>query len=88
MKILFLDESGDHNLTIIDPQYPVFVLGGVIIDRAYAEGEMTERVRDFKLRLFGRDDIIGDTVGFLLSPETGYITGQNLVVDGGMSRSY
>ena len=32
MKILFLDESGDHNLTIIDPLYPVFVLGGVIID--------------------------------------------------------
>ncbi len=31
---------------------------------------------------------IGDTVAFLLSPEAGYITGQNLVVDGGMSRSY
>jgi hypothetical protein len=25
MKILFLDESGDHNLSVIDPSYPLFV---------------------------------------------------------------
>ena len=30
MKVLFLDESGDHNLSVIDPSYPIFVLGGVI----------------------------------------------------------
>jgi hypothetical protein len=58
MKILFLDESGDHNLAVIDPQYPLFVLGGIIVDRAYAEGPMAAAVRDFKQRLFGRDDII------------------------------
>lgn len=58
MKILFLDESGDHNLAVIDPQYPLFVLGGIIVDKDYAEGPMTETVQDFKRRLFGRDDII------------------------------
>jgi hypothetical protein len=58
MNIMFLDESGDHSLSIIDPQYPIFVLGGVIVDKDYAEGEMTERVREFKLNLFGRDDLI------------------------------
>lgn len=58
MKILFLDESGDHNLAVIDPQYPLFVLGGIIVDKDYAEGPMTEAVRDFKQRLFGRDDIV------------------------------
>ncbi len=58
MKILFLDESGDHNLTLVDPQYPLFVLGGVIVDKDYAEGPMTEAVQAFKRRLFGRDDII------------------------------
>lgn len=57
-KVMFLDESGDHSLTVIDPQYPVFVLGGVIVDRAYASGEMALRVREFKLDLFGRDDLI------------------------------
>jgi hypothetical protein len=33
VKVMFLDESGDHNLTVIDPQYPIFVLGGIIADR-------------------------------------------------------
>lgn len=58
MKVLFLDESGDHNLAVIDPSYPLFVLGGVIVDQAYAEGPLEEAVRDFKRRLFGRDDLI------------------------------
>lgn len=58
MKIMFLDESGDHSLTVIDPQYPMFVLGGVIVDEAYANGELERRVRQFKRDLFGRDDLI------------------------------
>ncbi|MDB5355575.1 MAG: hypothetical protein JWN24_2028 [Phycisphaerales bacterium] len=58
MKIMFLDESGDHNLEIIDPQYPVFVLAGVIVDRAYALGEMEQRFAQFKRDVFGRTDII------------------------------
>jgi len=58
MKILFIDESGDHNLAKIDPQYPLFVLGGVIADKDYAEGKMGVAVSDFKFRLFGRDDMI------------------------------
>jgi hypothetical protein len=32
MKILYIDESGDHNLLKIDENYPVFVLCGVIFD--------------------------------------------------------
>ena len=35
MKIMFLDESGDHNLEKIDQQYPVFVLAGAIFDNSY-----------------------------------------------------
>jgi hypothetical protein len=58
MHVMFLDESGDHSLTIIDPQYPVFVLGGVIIDKDYADGQMTDEVQQFKQDLFGRDDIV------------------------------
>ncbi len=58
MKVLFLDESGDHNLSIIDPQYPLFVLGGVIVDQEYAAGELTDQVNAFKQRHFGRTDII------------------------------
>jgi hypothetical protein len=58
MKILFLDESGDHNLSVIDPQYPLFVLGGIIVEQSYAEGAMAEAVREFKRRLFGTDNIV------------------------------
>ena len=58
MKILFLDESGDHNLTVIDHNYPVFVLGGVIVDKDYADGPLTEAFDDFKRRMFGRTDIV------------------------------
>lgn len=58
MKILFLDESGDHSLTKIDPQYPVFVLGGVIMDKDYAKGEATERVRNFKQRMLGSEEAV------------------------------
>jgi len=57
MKILYLDESGDHSLSVIDPQYPVFVLGGVIVEAAYAATEMQAAVRRFKLEMLGRDDI-------------------------------
>lgn len=56
-KVLFLDESGDHSLTSIDSQYPLFVLGGVIVDENYANGQMDAEVRKFKLDLFGREDI-------------------------------
>ncbi len=58
MKILFLDESGDHNLSVVDPQYPIFVLGGVIVDQDYAEGELTEQVNAFKRRVLGTTDIV------------------------------
>ena len=57
-KILFLDESGDHNLNVIDSQYPVFVLGGVIIDKEYAEGQLVDALNEFKAAVFGRTDIV------------------------------
>ncbi len=58
MKVLFLDESGDHNLAIIDPQYPLFVLGGVILDKGYAEDQLVHYLSAFKIKYFGNEDII------------------------------
>jgi len=57
MKLLFLDESGDHNLTKIDDQYPVFVLGGIIVDRENLEN-ITSQIDKFKIELFGTKEII------------------------------
>ncbi len=58
MKILFLDESGDHSLDVIDPQYPVFVLGGCIMDLRCHDEVATPRLEAYKRRLFGRSDFI------------------------------
>ena len=58
MKILFLDESGDHNMTNIDPEYPVFVLGGVIMDQAFAEGPLAQTLYEFKAETFQSSEII------------------------------
>jgi len=58
MKILFLDESGDHNLSIIDPAYPLFVLGGIIVDLEYAEKVMEPALTAFKEEIFGTADMI------------------------------
>ena len=57
MQCLFLDESGDHSLTRVDPQYPVFVLGGVIIDAGYAAGHLTRTVQAFKVAHMGTADV-------------------------------
>ncbi|HCB35264.1 MAG TPA: DUF3800 domain-containing protein, partial [Candidatus Taylorbacteria bacterium] len=35
MKVMFLDESGDHSLDKIDASYPMFVLAGCIFDFEY-----------------------------------------------------
>ena len=53
MQLLFLDESGDHSLAAIDPEYPVFVLGGVLVDADYADRALEEEVAQFKLDTLG-----------------------------------
>ena len=53
MKVLYLDESGEHNPSVLSSDYPVFVLGGIITDKDYADGPLTEELNDFKRRLPG-----------------------------------
>jgi hypothetical protein len=60
--MMYLDESGDHNLKSINPVYPVFVLGGVIVERAYVRDVIEPRMRQFKREHFERDDVILHTV--------------------------
>lgn len=58
MKLLYLDESGDHNLAKIDPKYPIFVLGGIIVDRTYARTVMRPRIQQLKEEYFGDPGLV------------------------------
>ena len=58
MTVMYLDESGDHSLHTIDPQYPVFVLGGVIVDGVDARRVIDRQLSALKKSFFGRDDLI------------------------------
>ena len=54
------------------------------IDSAPAKTEIVQRI---PMRRYGRVQEIARTAAFLLSDDAGYITGQNLRVDGGLTRS-
>ena len=58
MKVLYLDESGEHNPAGCDPRYPIFVLGGAGVDKDYADGTLTQLFNAFKQEVFGNTDIV------------------------------
>ena len=43
---------------MIDPQYPIFVLGGVITDKDYADGPLAEAISEFKQEFWGTSEIV------------------------------
>lgn len=53
MKLMFLDESGDHNLSVIDKTYPVFVLTGCIFDLDYYSKVVEPEANNLKIKHFG-----------------------------------
>lgn len=58
MRVLFLDESGDHDLVNIDSNYPVFVLAGCVMDLDYHDGTARSLINAYKSEVFGSTDII------------------------------
>lgn len=55
--LLFVDESGDHNLTKVDSTYPIFSLGGLCISESIYE-KFNKQINEFKLKQYGSDSII------------------------------
>lgn len=58
MKIIFLDESGDHNLVKIDPSYPMFVLAGCVFDMDYYINTVEPAIDKLKIDHFGKSSVI------------------------------
>lgn len=64
----------------------------VIDDRSRREGITGHAVRDamaagIPMRRLGTADDFGPLCAFLASPAAGYITGQNICVDGGLTKN-
>jgi hypothetical protein len=56
--VVFVDESGDHGMVSIDPDYPMFVLAFCVFEKTqYAECVVPE-VLKFKFRHFGHEQVI------------------------------
>ncbi|MHB1187405.1 DUF3800 domain-containing protein [Thiobacillus sp.] len=53
--IVYVDESGDHSLVSIDPEYPIFVLSFCIFRKDEYAQAMTPAVRRLKFETFGHD---------------------------------
>ena len=58
MKVMFLDESGDHSLVKIDSQFPIFCLAGCIFDEAQYQRESNAKIDAFKIRYFSDSNTV------------------------------
>ena len=56
--IVYVDESGDHSLTSIDPAYPVFVLAFCIFNKASYASQVVPALQAFKFKWFGEDTVV------------------------------
>jgi Protein of unknown function (DUF3800) len=56
--IVYVDESGDHGLKTIDPNYPVFVLVFCIFKKDDYINVAVPELQKFKFKHFGHDQII------------------------------
>ena len=56
--IVYVDESGDHSLTSINNDYPVFVLAFCIFNKDTYTKSAVQKLKDFKFKHFGHDMVI------------------------------
>ena len=57
--IVYADESGDHSLTSIDPQFPVFVLAFcILIQKAAYTDHVVPAFQRFKFEFWGHDSVV------------------------------
>jgi hypothetical protein len=54
---LFIDESGDHGLTKIDTDFPVFILSGILIEEK-ERNLITQSIDNLKSEIWANGDVI------------------------------
>lgn len=56
--LVFVDESGDHNLARIDPQFPVFVLLFVIVRKVDYVDSVCPQLQRLKLEFWNHSEVV------------------------------
>jgi hypothetical protein len=56
--IVYVDESGDHSLTSIDPHFPVFVLSFCVVHKATYIDSIVPEFQRLKFNFWGHDGIV------------------------------
>lgn len=56
--IIYVDESGDHGLSQINPEFPIFVLAFCLFRKEDFANLVVPSVKKFKFKWFGHDSVI------------------------------
>jgi hypothetical protein len=56
--IVYVDESGDHGMDTIDPQYPIFVLAFCVFHKRHYSEQVVSALEKFKFNYFGHDQVV------------------------------
>jgi len=56
--IVYVDESGDHNLAKVNKNYPIFCLSFCIVNKTNYAGLIVPEFQKFKFKYFGHDLIV------------------------------
>jgi len=56
--VVYVDESGDHGLETVDPNYPVFVLAFCVFHKRYYADHVVPAIETFKFKHFGHDVVV------------------------------
>ena len=56
--VVYVDESGDHGLQNIDPNYPVFVLAFCVFYKRHYSEKVVPALQKFKFNHFGHDHVV------------------------------
>ena len=56
--IVYVDESGDHGMVTLDPNYPVFVLAFCVFYKGHYAEKVVPALHKFKFNHFGHDLVV------------------------------
>ena len=56
--VVYVDESGDHSLSSVDKNYPIFVLAFCVFYKSHYASVVVPMLERFKFRHFGHDMVI------------------------------